>query len=124
MSGAGIAAEVLAGLQEAAAATGPAITFKLVQRGAATGDAHNPTPGAETEHTCTAILSDYKDGQIDGTLIQQGDTKALVGTMSVVPEAGDAFFAGPVRYSVVRVKRVRPAGVDVMYQLQLRETGT
>lgn len=124
MSGSAIAAEVLEGLQEALADTGPSAGTFLLRDGAPSGPVYNRTPGGRTATACTALFSSYRQDQIDGTIIRQDDVRALVGVFSLVPVAGDFFQGNGNLFSVVSVRKIRPAGVDIMYELQLREVGT
>lgn len=63
----------------------------------------------------------YGDRAIDGTMILSGDEQIYlspVGITSVVP--GDRVILASGTYSVVRVKTTAPAGIPVIYELQVR----
>ena len=87
--------------------------------GALTGGT-NPT---ETGHTVKGFVDEYKDYQIDGTLIQRGDRKVVIlgGSLSsgVIPEPGDKITAEGETRTIVEdgVKR-DPAGAT--YTCQVR----
>lgn len=87
--------------------------------GALTGGT-NPT---ETGHTVKGFVDEYKDYQIDGTLIQRGDRKVVIlgGSLSsgVIPEPGDKITAEGQTRTIVEdgVKR-DPAGAT--YTCQVR----
>jgi len=80
----------------------------------------NPT---ETGHTVKGFVDEYKDYQIDGTLIQRGDRKVVIlgGSLSsgVIPEPGDKITAEGETRTIVEdgVKR-DPAGAT--YTCQVR----
>ena len=101
---------------------------KLVVPGATTGPAYNPTVGEPTRHDCMVAVIDYSDRQIDGTRILATDQRGLmsVGTLAVVPDPTHKLElldgSGNVRetLTIIRVKRLAPAGVTVLYDLQLR----
>lgn len=72
-------------------------------------------------HPGIGALVGYKQNLIDGARILQGDQQLLLAPqIEVGPVAGDTVTAGDATYNVVRVQRVAPAGVTVLYKLQLR----
>lgn len=69
----------------------------------------------------TGALFGYKQRDIDGTLIKHGDQRLLLAPqIEVVPKSGDTVTVGAKVYNVVDVGIVAPAGVAVLYKLQLR----
>ena len=77
------------------------------------------TPAREV--TGTGALFGYKQTHIDGTTILHGDQRLLLAPqIEVEPVAGNTMTVGGVRYNVVRVERVAPAGIPVLYKVQLR----
>ena len=73
------------------------------------------------EVTGTGALFGYKQTHIDGTTILHGDQRLLLAPqIEVEPVAGNTMTVGGVRYNVVRVERVAPAGIPVLYKVQLR----
>lgn len=114
----------IAGLVNENISPGLPTTVTLTQRtpgvrtpGQLTGGT-NPTGQTAT---AKAVVSDYRAGQIDGTLILAGDRKVLIiaESMSVplVPSAGDRITAEGATYFIVRVGR-DPAGAT--YACQVR----
>jgi hypothetical protein len=92
------------------------------------------TPGARTPgsltagtnpttqtRTCEGIIEDYDDGQIDGTLVQDGDRRVLLIAASIqegaIPEPGDQITIEGQTLTVVRVRR-DPAAAS--YTCQVR----
>lgn len=86
------------------------------------GTLTHTTPGIRTPGSLTAgtnpttatstfkgIISDYKEREIDGTLVQQGDRKVLILaatlTPAVVPEVGDRVSLEGDTFEVKRVSR-------------------
>lgn len=97
---------------------GAAATLKRTTTGAydpATGSA----PTTVTEHETTAAVLAYPQKFIDGTLIRQGDRRALMAA-TVEPQAGDALAWQGSDLSIVAVRPVDPAGVAVLYEAQVR----
>lgn len=121
---AGIAAEVGEGIASVGS------TAVIMRRGAEGGDSFNPTPGTDTDHPCTVVYSKWSSNRIDGTMIRATDQKVLVSTIGlpIVPQIGDRFWDGVTMDGAERVTgtiveplpRISPAGVDVMYTLNVR----
>jgi len=87
------------------------------------GTAYDPATGTSTQtytsYATTAAVFDYAQKYIDGTLVKQGDQLAYCAP-AVTPEQGDRFTWNGVDYSVIAVKAVSPAGVPVLYEVQIR----
>ena len=128
MSAADIAADVLAGLQEAGAETGngrPATGF-IIRAREPTGPAHNPQPGVPTQHPCTVVYSQWDARLIDGTFIQSDDQRILVGVpdLAITPQVGDLFWNGVALSGTKKIvpplTQVAPGGAAVLYVLNVR----
>lgn len=66
-------------------------------------------------------LFGYKAQYIDGTSILQGDQRMLLAPkITEAPQVGWTISANSKTYRIVSVERVAPAGVVVLYKLQLR----
>ena len=101
----------------------------LTQFGAActvkhpTGTAYDPATGtmaptyASTDSVAAVFA--YPQKYIDGTLILQGDQKALCAPDVAVVQGDTVTWQGK-DYVVVNVKPVSPAGTPVLYEAQLR----
>lgn len=73
----------------------------------------------DTTVNTTAAVFAYEQKYIDGTLVLQGDQQAFCAP-SVAPVQGDGFVWQGKRHTVVSVKPVAPAGVPVLYEVQIR----
>lgn len=74
-----------------------------------------------TNHDGTGALLGYEAKYVDGKTIQHGDQKLILAPqIGAEPKAGHALTAAGVTYNVVGAERVAPAGVVVLYKLQLR----
>jgi hypothetical protein len=88
--------------------------------------AYNPATGAPgagttTTQTVKAAVLDFPQSYIDGTLIRAGDRRVLVSAVgTTAPLAGDTFPWKSQALVVVKVKELGPAGVAVLYTLQVR----
>ncbi len=112
--------EIAAGALESISEAGQPVT--LHRKGT-----HGPfVPGQPVTPTMidcpgTGALFGYKQRDIDGTLIKHGDQRLLLAPqIEVAPKAGDTVTVGAKVYNVVDVGIVAPAGVAVLYKLQLR----
>lgn len=102
---------------------GKAITVRKQQAGA-----YDPATSSvsinNVDTVAQGVLLEYKDGQANapGTMIQVGDKKLLLSpaNFSADPIASDLVLADGATWNIVKVKALRPAGVTVLYELQLR----
>lgn len=97
---------------------GAAATIKR-HSGSAYDQATGTSTPTYTDHATTAAVFAYAQKYIDGTLIQQGDQLAYCAP-GVVPEQGDRFGWQGATLTVIAVKPVSPAGVPVLYEVQVR----
>lgn len=106
---------------------GQAVTLRVVTVGTydpATGTASNST----ADHSGYGTLFDYKQSEIDGTLIKEGDQRLLLspyktdGAAMPVPTTTDKIVIGSTVYTIQPSGKVSPAGTNVMFDLHLRGT--
>ena len=96
---------------------------KVRRFGAATGAAHNPTPGAAVDHDAFFAVLNYENSEIDGTRVLRDDRFVLlsVGTLSIVPALSDKLVQGDgTVYSIVKVDPVGPGDTTLLYEIQAR----
>jgi hypothetical protein len=88
-----------------------------------TAGSYDPATGSDTVTESTlptvAVVFDYPQKYIDGTLILQGDKQAYL-SASPTPKQGDILSWNGVDYTVIAVKSVAPAGATVVNEAQLR----
>jgi hypothetical protein len=91
-----------------------------------TGGTYDPATAtatvSETSYTVTGAVFDYPARAIDGTLIQQGDKKVLASAvdLTVDPDIDDYLNFDSMDHRIVRVRKISPAGLDVVWELQVR----
>lgn len=79
------------------------------------------TPGAPTVDKVTAAVFPYADKFIDGTLILSGDEQAFLSAVGISePKPGSVLAWRGKNYTTVRATVLGPAGVNVLYELQVR----
>ena len=99
---------------------GQSVTFS---RETSTG--FDPALGVDT--TTTSSYSgnggafDYNSSEIDGEIIQRGDIRLVLEAVDTAPLIGDTCDIDSLAYRVMNVKPTSPAGVPVIYELQLRQ---
>ena len=109
---AGIADEVTQALGE----VGQTATLT---KSVASGSAYNPTL-TKSNSTLAIVVMEYKQREIDGTMIVRGDKKIYAAVGTVDPVVGDELTIGGVRHQVIMVKPTSPAGTVVMQEIQAR----
>lgn len=91
-----------------------------------TGTRYDPATGAmvavAAECPCIAAVLDYTARDIDGTLIQQGDKRVLIGPyINLTPQAGDVIeLSTGASVTVIAVTTTAPAGRAVLFDAQCR----
>lgn len=85
------------------------------------GDAWNPTLTPSTATVRVAVF-DYRNSEIDGELILQGDKLVYLSTagISAVPANSSKLTIGGVTHSIMDVMPLAPGGTAVFYKLQVR----
>lgn len=113
----------------ASAATAARLIQKFgtaVTMGRSVPGAYDPATGAPgtptvTSQTVQAVVLDFPQSYIDGTLIRAGDRRCLVSAVgTTAPLAGDTFTWKGQALVVVQAKELGPAGTAVLYTLQVR----
>lgn len=94
----------------------------VLRRSVNSGTAWEPTR-QDTEYSTKAVLERYSQREVDGQNILRTDRKAIVaaGPLGlIVPTTADKLVIGGAAYSIMQVDPVAPAGVSVIYEMQLR----
>lgn len=87
--------------------------------------AYNPATGsvttATTDYAIVGVLLNYSKSLINDTdsLIQVNDRKAII-QGDIAPDTDDEFIFNGTIYRIISVKITNPAGLAVIYELQLR----
>ncbi len=84
------------------------------------------TPAAPATYAGRGAVFDYKQTDVNQTLVQAGDQRLYLSPASpmVEPATSDTVtLANGKTYSIVRGGEVNPAGTVVLYDLQLRGVG-
>lgn len=102
-------------------ADGMAVTFQRSVKGT-----HNSGTGVltntPTSYPTYGIVTDYKLRDIDGTLIKQGDRLLIMAATNGMPEPNgdDNVVINGVTWTVKNCNPVAPAGVPILYKIQVR----
>lgn len=73
----------------------------------------------DIQFTATGVKTNYASGEIDGTVIENGDVR-IVFTAEKEIKTGDLIDVDGVRHRVVKPNPVKPGGVVLCYKSQLR----
>ena len=122
MSGASIAAEVAQALSDVARDVGVGeFSVTLIK-----APANPATPwdtgyyGEPTEYELPAIVSDFPQTMIDGTLIQTGDRRVMLAATGPKPSTDDNLNILGTAYRIISVRETGPSGVPLYYFAQCR----
>jgi hypothetical protein len=91
-----------------------------------TGSSYDATTGANTLTTSSTtdlgVILRYGDAlnSAPDSLIKQDDQQIFI-QMSVAPSVTDKITVAGVNYDIVSVKPIEPAGINVLYELQVRK---
>lgn len=79
------------------------------------------TKPAELQTSCSAVLIAYPSKLVDGTRIRTGDQLAYISAVSASSiKVDDLLDWRGTTYSVVDAKELAPAGVNVLWTVQVR----
>lgn len=121
MSGASIQEEVSAALAEVGQATGTGKFNVTINRPAAQPENPWDAPvGSPVPYQVRAVIEEYTQDQIDGTLIRAGDRRVLLDPTVIEPTTADRVVIDGAEYAIVRVQAEAPTGVPLIYTLQVR----
>lgn len=84
----------------------------------------NTFSGASTTNTTVkGARLNYHKSQVDGEVIKQGDVRLFIDAVNVAtaPTVEDKIKFGSDEWSIQDVTPLQPAGVPVIYDLQLRQ---
>lgn len=98
-------------------------TISLITRAAPTGNAWNPTPGAETTITLDAVANGISARYLSTGLYVASDKVVISAVPSVVPKITDAVLIDGVRYNILAVETKPEAGTPVVYVMICRRGG-
>lgn len=92
-----------------------------------TKGAYNPSTGIRNisttvNTTVKAARINYKNNQIDGQQIQNGDIRLIVEhkNINTTPTIHDKMVNGSEIWNIINIKEVKPATTAIYYDMQLR----
>ena len=98
---------------------GAPVTFR--QESETAFDAETGQTFTETStFTVSGVVDTYSKDEINGTTIHNGDIKLTIEAKGHIPENGDVATIESKDYRVMNVLPVSPAGVAIIYEVQLR----
>jgi hypothetical protein len=97
-------------------------SLTLRRRGTGKYDAATGRPTLTiADETVIGVVEDFKAFEVDNINVQRGDKRITIAAKDLAPMAvGDAIIDGTVEYSIVSISTVAPAGVGLVYQVQVR----
>lgn len=106
---------------------GMSVTLRRTTQGAYNPSTGGMSAGTSINYTCLVVVTEYNDFVIDGTLVKRGDKKLLVAAkdLDVTPTVGDVFILNDGEWKIPdstgSVSTLAPAGIPVMYTVQVRK---
>lgn len=93
--------------------------YSVIRKGSVTviGGVEHKTD--DIQFTATGVKTDYAPGEIDGTVIENGDVR-IVFTAEKEIKTGDLIVVDGVSHRVVKPNPVKPGAVVLCYNSQLR----
>lgn len=82
-----------------------------------------PPTETETDYTLEAAVLDYRNRDVDGTLIKATDKRVIVSTegMTVTLDSAHKLTIGGVKHSIINVRELNPGGTVVYVEAQCRK---
>lgn len=121
MSGDAIAAEVAQALREVAVEVGNGeFLVTLTQTASAPANPWDTDVSTDTATQIPAMVSDYPQSMIDGTLIQQDDRRVMLAATGPQPSTADTLTIGGKVHRIISVRSTTPSGVPLYYECQAR----
>lgn len=116
-----IAAEVAEGLASVGDVGAGAQGFTVtLHKTITSGPAWDPVI-TNVDYELSTVEYPYKISNRDGTVIQANDKFLFVQAGIAVPEMADTVTANGIGYQIINIMPLSPAGIDVLYELQLRK---
>jgi hypothetical protein len=98
---------------------GQTVTLTRANAGAVDPVTGAASSAASTVLTTKGVIIDYSEGIANGVNILMGDNRVLLSS-KVEPKNDDVVTVSNGSYKVISVKILSPAGIVVMYELQVR----
>lgn len=102
---------------------GQKVTITRKVQGSYNASTSSRTITTSTQTNVDAVVEEYKQREIDGTMIQAGDIKMHLPALGVnQPSNNDVITtADSTSYTIKNVNVISPSGSPIMYTLQLRK---
>lgn len=126
MSDSFIPIDILEGVEDIAQEIGKSISIRRYVDSDDWVDVTKPSLGKK--RTCIscvaqAIMTDYLDSMIDGTMIKQGDRSAVVSlyNISIVPLSTDSIIISNEIWKIIDIRPIEISDVTCVMSVQLRK---
>lgn len=118
MDYAGLAAVTIAQIAD----KGRAVSLVYKTQGTYSPTTDALTGQASTTQSVKMLITDFKRNEIDGTLIKNGDKKALLApdNLTRAPKTGDQVIDDET-FTIESVNELKPGDTVLLYKLQLRK---
>jgi hypothetical protein len=102
---------------------GRPVIFRHNNEGVYNSSTDTFTGAGTVDENVTALFTDFKQTEIDGTVIIRGDKKVLIASSSLAspPASNDIIIDGAYHYKVIPMDTIRPGDTPIIYKLQVRK---
>lgn len=103
------------------ARSGQDVTLVTTTHGSYDVDTGTTTDSTVTQSGLKAVVTNYKQTEIDGTKILQGDCKVIIESAATPSVNSTVTTADSTVFTVIDFVKIAPSGEAVIYKLQVRK---
>lgn len=98
-------------------------TLRRVNKGTYNPSTNTRTTDSTDNYSVKCVRQNYKNNQIDGENIQNGDILLLVDAygLEITPDTTDIFINSSETWQIVNIELIKPGDTIVMYKIQVRQ---
>lgn len=113
--------ELAADAKELLAEFGQDVTLVTTTQGSYDVDTGTTTDSTVTQSGLKAVVTNYKQAEIDGTKILQGDCKVIIESAATPSVNSTVTTADGTVFTVIDFVKIAPSGEAVIYKLRVRK---
>lgn len=117
-----LSADLISSCQDIFTEFGEVATFTRTNNGTYDPSTGGVDMSTNIPYTGMIVPKNYKDYEVDGTIVQHGDIRVMLSVISggYIPSPDDEVSFGSFTGKIINVERQRFQGADIYYYVQLR----